>query len=263
MKLEKILIILLSVCVLSCSTNSEKKGEWSKIIRESKTIDNITYYFPSEINIDKRNAIIKECQTAVTENLEFINETDFTNKMDVEFVDSRKKMLKYAGMEAQGLAFPNRNTFFTVLNNDESPIKHEMMHMITMYKWGIPSVTSTWMNEGLATYSSTVCTKYSLSEIYRYLMQSEKLIALNNLADNFYGYSEMVAYLQSAFICKYLIDNYGLEKFKLLWKNGFNSLESIYGFNNNQLEMNLSEFVNKKHPTEIEFDWVKFNGGEC
>jgi hypothetical protein len=86
---------------------------------------------------------------------------------------------------------------------------------------------------------------------------------MNTLADNFYRNPEMVAYLQSAFICKYLIDNYGLDKFKLLWKNGFNELESIYGFNNGQLEIYLSDFVNKKHPTEIEFNWEEFNNGEC
>ncbi|MGK0326112.1 MAG: hypothetical protein ACJA2M_002411 [Polaribacter sp.] len=89
----------------------------------------------------------------------------------------------------------------------------------------------------------------------------KKVIAMNNLADNFYGNPDMVAYTQSAFICKYLIDNYGLEKFKLLWKKGFNELQSIYGFNNEQLEINLSEFVNKKHPTEIEFNWEEFNEG--
>lgn len=263
MKLRKKVIILFSVFIASCSNNSEEKGEWSKIIRESKTVDNITYYFPSGIDINKRNAAIKECQISIIENLELINETYFTNKMDVEFVESRKQMLKYAGMEARGLAFPNRNTFFTVLDDEESPIKHEMMHMITMYKWGIPPFSSTWMNEGFATYSSIVCTKYSLSEIYKYLLQSEKLIAMNTLVDNFYRNPEMVAYLQSAFICKYLVDNYGLDKFKLLWKNGFNELESIYGFNNGQLEIYLSDFVNKKYPTDIEFNWEEFNNGEC
>jgi len=261
MKLGKIIIILLSVFIVSCSNNSEKKGEWSKITRESKKIDNITYYFSSDIDINRRNSAIKECQNSITENLEVINETEFANEMDIEFVESRKQMLKYTGMRAQGMAFPDRNTFFTLLKDKGSPIKHEMMHMITMYKWGNPPETSTWMNEGLATYAGGTCSEYSLSEIYKYFIQSEKVIAMNNLADNFYGNPDMIAYTQSAFICKYLIDNYGLEKFKLLWKKGFNELQSIYGFNNKQLEINLSEFVNKKHPNEIEFNWEKFNEG--
>lgn len=261
MKLEKILIILFIGLAISCSNNSEKKEEWSKITRESKKIDNITYYFSSEIDINRRNSAIKECQNSITQNLEIINETDFTNEMDIEFLESRKQMLKYTGMGAQGMAFPDRNTFFTLLKDKGSPIKHEMMHMITMYKWGTSPETSTWMNEGLATYAGGTCSEHSLSEIYKYFIQSEKLIAMNNLADNFYGNPDMIAYTQSAFICKYLIDNYGLEKFKLLWKKGFNELKSIYGFNNEQLEIDLSEFVNKKHPTEIEFNWQKFNEG--
>jgi len=102
------------------------------------------------------------------------------------------------------------------------------------------------MNEGLATYASGTCSEYSLSEIYKYFIQSEKVIAMNNLADNFKGNPDMIAYTQSAFVCKYLIDNYGLEKFKLLWKGGFDMLQSIYGFNKEQLEINLLEFINEK-----------------
>jgi hypothetical protein len=259
MKLKKIVFILLIGFILSCSNKSAQSEDWSKITRERKTIDNITYYFSSEIDIPRRNSAIQECQNSIIEKL--IKETEFTNKMDIEFVESRKEMLKYTGMGAQGMAFPDRNTFFTLLKDEGSPIKHEMMHMITMYKWGTPPKTSTWMNEGLATYAGESCPEFSLSESYKYFIQSKKIIPMKNLAANFYENPEMIAYTQSAFVCKFLIDNYGLEKFKLLWKNGFNKLQSIYGFNNQQLEMNLLEFINKKYSTEIEFNWNKFNEG--
>ena len=263
MKLGKIVIILLTVLIVSCSNNSEKNGECSKITRERKTIDNITYYFSSKIDITRRTSAIKECRNSIIENLKLIKETKFTNEMDIEFVESRKEMLKYTGMGAQGMAFPDRNTFFTLLKDEGSPcpIKHEMMHMITMYQWGTPPETSTWMNEGLATYAGGSCPEFSLSESYKYFIQSKKVIPMKNLANNFYGNPEMIAYTQSAFVCKFLIDNYGLEKFKLLWKNGFNELQSIYGFNNQQLEMSLLEFINKIYSTEIEFNWNKFNEG--
>ncbi len=182
--------------------------------------------------------------------------------MDVEFLESREEMLKYTGMGAQGMAFPDRNTFFTLLKDKgSSPIKHEMMHMITMYKWGTPPETSTWMNEGLATYTGGTCSDYSLAEIYKYFIQSKKVIPMNKLADNFYGNPDMIAYTQSAFVCKFLIDNYGMEKFKLLWKSGFDKVQSIYGFNNEQLEISLAKYVNEKYPIHIEFDWEKFNKG--
>lgn len=101
---------------------------------EAKTINNITYYFPSEVKIPRRNLAIAECQKAIEENLKLIGETEFNNTMDIEFVKSRKEMLKYTGMGAQGMAFPDRDVFFTFLKDTGSPIKYEMMHMITMYK---------------------------------------------------------------------------------------------------------------------------------
>lgn len=235
--------------------------DWNQITRVCKKVGNITYYFPIEVSIERRNTAIKECQNSITENLEIIQEKEFSNEMDVEFINSREEMLKYTGIGAQGMAFPDRDTFFTLLKDEGSPIKHEMMHMITMYKWGTPTQTSTWMNEGLATYSGGTCSEYSLSEVYKYFIQSKKIISMDQLATNFYGNPEMIAYTQSAFVCKFLIAQYGLEKFKLLWKEGYDEMQTIYGFTNKQLETNLVEYVNKKHPIHIEFDWEEFNKG--
>ncbi len=261
MKLVKIIAIIFIGIIVSCSNEPKKDKEWTKVTRENKIVDNITYYFSSQVDISRRNSAIEECQNSIVENLKLIKETEFTNEMNIEFLESREEMKKYTGMGAQGMAFPDRNTFFTLLKDKGSPIKHEMMHMITMYKWGTPPETSTWMNEGLATYSGGSCSKYSLSEIYKYFIQSEKLISMDNLADNFYGNPEMIAYTQSAFVSKFLIENHGMEKFKLLWKNGFDKMQAIYGFNSEQLETNLAEFVNQKHPRDIEFDWEEYNKG--
>ena len=50
---------------------------------------------------------------------------------------------------------------------------------------------------------------------------------MNNLADNFYGNPDMVAYTQSAFICKYLID-----KFLILFNESLSiGIIVIYLFN--------------------------------
>ena len=261
MKIEKIAAIILIGFIISCSTESKKNEDWTTITREKKTVDNITYYFSSKIGIDRRDSAIQECQNSIVENLKLIKEKEFSKKMDIEFLESREDMLKYTGLGAQGMAFPDRNTFFTLLKDKGSPIKHEMMHMITMYKWGTPPETSTWMNEGLGTYAGGTCSDYSLAEIYKYFIQSKKVIPMNKLADNFYGNPDMITYTQSAFVCKFLIDNYGMERFILLWKSGFNKMQSIYGFNSEKLEINLAKYVNEKYPNDIAFNWEKFNKG--
>ena len=261
MKLKSIILLTLIGFMISCSNEPKSKETWTKVTRVEKTVDNITYYFSSQVDIARRDSAIKECQNAIVKNLKMIQETEFTNEMGIEFLDSREEMKKYTGMGAQGMAFPDRNTFFTLLKDKGSPIKHEMMHMITMYKWETPPRTSTWLNEGLATYSGGSCSEYSLSEIYKYFIQSKKLISMDSLAQNFYGNPEMIAYNQSAFVCKFLINTYGIEKFKLLWKNGFDKMQSVYGFNSEQLETSLTEYVSQKHPTDIEFNWEEFEKG--
>ncbi len=260
MKTRAITFLLLIIFLHSCKETA--KNEWTKITAETKTVNNITYYFPSETDTPKRNSAIEECQKSIEANLKLIEETEFSNKMDIEFVRSRKEMLKYTGMAAQGMAFPDRDVLFVLLKDTGlSPIKHEMMHMITMYKWGTPPASSTWMNEGLATYAGGTCFEYSLEEIYKYFVQSDKLISMDKLSQDFYENPDVVAYTQSAFISKYLIENYGISKFKELWKNGYEKLNEIYGFSSQILEQTLRDYINRKYPKDINFDWEKFNKG--
>jgi hypothetical protein len=259
---KKLTYLLLILSFYSCNSQKNTNDEtWNKIVTETKTINNITYIFPSEVEIQRRNLAIEECQNAIEENLKLIEEKEFNNKMDIEFLKSRKEMLKYGGMAAQGLAYPDRDVFFTLLKDKGSPIKHEMMHMITMYKWGTPDSSLTWMNEGLATYSGGICFDYSLEEIYKYFIQSNKLISIDKLSEDFYANPDMIAYTQSAFICKFLIDNYGISKFKELWKSEYKNLNEIYGFDSMILENTLKDYINKKYPKDINFDWEKFNKG--
>ena len=245
----------------SSKKNEIGKDEWTKIATEKKTIKNITYIFPEEIDIKRRNSAIKECQQSIEESLKLIQETQFDNKFDIEILKSKKDMLKYGGMAAQGLAFPENDVLFILLKDQNSVIKHEMMHMITMYKWGTPQTSSTWMNEGLATYAGGTCFEYSLEEIYKYFIQSNKLISMENLTTDFQGNPDMVAYTQSALISKYLIENYGIAKFRELWKNGYANFNVIYGFNSKSLQSKIFEYINKKYPKNIDFDWEKFNKG--
>lgn len=75
---------------LHCTKKTINDENWTKIVTEAETINNITYYFPSEVKIPRRNLVIVECQKAIEENLKLIGETEFNNKMDIEFVKSRK-----------------------------------------------------------------------------------------------------------------------------------------------------------------------------
>ena len=256
-------IALLSVLsfLIFCSVINVSNDGWKEVKREYKTVNNMTYYFPSEVSLAERQIAIDNCEKYIDENLKLIGETEFTTPMDIEFLNSRKEMLKYSGLSVQGTGFTERNTIFLIHKAKNSPLKHELMHMISMYKWKDTPDSTHWMNEGLATYAGGACDRYSLEEIYKYLLQSKKLLPIKLLTDDFYNQNDMITYTQSAFVCKYLIQNYGMEKFIKLWKGGFPVFKQVYGIQYEEMEGKIEKDINLKFPKAIEFDWEEFNKG--
>ena len=253
-------IITLSILLISINSIAQHKG-WEKIVRESKTVGNITYSFHSDVPIKERESDIALCQKSIKENLALINEKEYNKILDIEFLASRKEMLKYTGYAAQGIGLFERDMVFMIHKNQNSCIKHELMHMISMEKWGDTAESSHWMNEGLATYAGGTCSKYSLEEIYQYLLQSGKLLPMNTLANDFYSANDIITYTQGAFLVKYLIDNYGFEKFSKLWKEGYNNFKKIYGIEFEELQNKIKIELKLKYTKDIEFNWEEFNKG--
>jgi len=234
-------------------------NSWKKITKEQKIIKNIIYTFPSEVTKDDRKDYIQLCEKSIAENLAILNETNFTNKMDIEFLNSRDEMLKYTGRSAQGRAMYQSNAMFSLLTKN-SPIKHELMHMIATYKWG--DSADYWIDEGLATYSGGTCSNYSLEDIYQYYIQSGKLIPIESLtSDDFGKFNDMISYTQSAFIVKYLLDNYGHTKFKKLWLEGFKNFKNIYGVEFQVVQSKIDNELKVKYPNGVIFNWEEFDKG--
>jgi hypothetical protein len=233
--------------------------DWKNIAKVQKSIGNITYTFPAAVSEKERENYIKVCEKSIRENLVILGESSFTNKMDVEFLNSRNEMQKYTGIAAQGRAMYQQNAMFSLLKKT-APIKHELMHMIATYKWG--DSADFWIDEGLATYSGGTCSKYTLEEIYQYYIQSEKLIPINLLTgDDFLKYNDIITYTQSAFIVEYLLENYDLNKFKRLWKEGFKNFEEIYMINFEVVQNKINEKLKAKYTKNIVFNWEEFDKG--
>ena len=69
------------------------------------------------------------------------------------------------------------------------------------------------------------------------------LISIDSLTNNFYGEDDMISYHQSAHIVEFLLTNYGIEKFKELWKKGFCFFEEIYTISFSQMEIEINKKV--------------------
>ena len=87
------------------------------------------------------------------------------------------------------------------------------------------------------------------------------LIPIDSLTAHFYMEPEMIAYHQSAYISQYLMENFGIQKFSLLWQSGFRDFEKIYGIRFQQIQLEIKNKLNQKYPESPNIEWSVFKTG--
>ncbi|WP_160111047.1 peptidase MA family metallohydrolase [Dysgonomonas sp. Marseille-P4361] len=212
--------------------------------------------------------MITKCDTYIEDNLKIIKETEFIDSLDIILVQDLDEMYKYTREHVAGKISliednENRNMIFCLYRGKKSPLKHELMHMIAMCKWGIPEggLPLQWLNEGLATYADpkAECDGYLFEEKYTAFLYSNKLINSTSLMTDF-TYSK-ISYNQTAYMVEFLIQNYGVEKIKLLWQSGMGKFEEIIGLTFEELILQINNELSQKYPNPIDFNWPKFEEG--
>ena len=257
-----ILLSALMYSLIGCADKTQENG-WKLEKRVTKKVDNLYFTFPSEgYAYDNRDLYVKECIDALKEDCAIIKLPNYNNPIKITFLNSRKEMEEEVGSPASGWTNMWTQEIHIVANNEFTPpIKHEIMHMISMTTWGYPNDDLIWINEGLATYTEKHCNGYNVGQIYRYLLEKEMLISIDSLANNFYGEDDMISYHQSAHIVEFLLTNYGIEKFQDLWKKGFPFFEEIYNISFSEIEIEINKNIIEKYPTAVDIDWNVFKEG--
>jgi len=252
------LFILTSV--ISCTAQPNKIADWKTNCTVTKKIRNITFSFPSTgFAFDFRDSIIDACFEAIKHDLSIIHQTEYTDTITAMFLSSREEMRGFTGSPAAGNAFPQMRKVWFVANKELSPpLKHELMHMITISSWGQPPQQSNWLKEGIAAYAENSCNGFTVEQIYAFFEKKNMLISIDSLTAHFYMEPEMIAYHQSAYISQYLIDNYGVQKFSLLWQSSIDSFEKIYGSPYKQILLDIKNKLDKKYPEAPDIDWNTF-----
>tara|TARA_B100001121_G_scaffold146882_1_gene128664 strand:- start:613 stop:1401 length:789 start_codon:yes stop_codon:yes gene_type:complete len=256
---KNVIIILFSISQLY---SQSKNDNWKVESQITKRIDNVNFNFPENFfDLDRRESLIKETFVSMKEISESIG-LELKDTIYVRFVLTREDMKPLTNSKSTGMTYPHIKTCYLVLNDKvDTPLKHELTHLIVMLGWGYPHQTSIWMNEGLSTYQVNNCNGYSVSELYRYFLEKKKLIDTNSLTSNFYGNSEMISYHQSGQIVRYLLENYSVKQFEELWKTGLNNFQNIYGEKFLSIIDEMEDKLKSNYPDVIEFDFELFMEG--
>ncbi|MDP1744358.1 MAG: peptidase MA family metallohydrolase [Bacteroidota bacterium] len=265
MRISLIVNTIIVLVFIGCSKKPEstEKDGWEKETQVLKTIKNVKFNFPaSGYAFDNKNHFVVQCFEAMRSNAETIGIGEFKDTIQIRFLRSREDMFSLTAMKSSGMALAHLNALYVVADGEKTPpIKHELMHLIAMHEWGYPHYNSTWLNEGLAAFAEDNCNGYNVAQIYRYFMETDKLIHIDSLTSNFYSQLEMIAYHQSAYVVEYLLNNYSIEQFQRLWTQGFDSFELIYGISFSKAKTDLEKTLLEKYPSTPDIDWETFKKG--
>jgi hypothetical protein len=205
-----------------------------------------------------------DLDTAYSRILDVLTLKQYRNGIYLIAVDSKEDMKKLMGLKIKGGAAQGQDMVFFVYNDTIRPqFRHEVFHLISYEVWGPTKFRL--LDEGGATYTDGFCyyddPMYSINA---YFLREKRLFCLHDLMYNFDESArdnDVIAYIQSAGIFKYLYEKYGVTKLKLLWTKGFDGFQDIYGFSTEQLEKDWLDAIKKVPvPKNINVDMLMANG---
>ena len=281
MKFFLILFFGFCIQVLACQFNyvvkdslnfPEKSGflnlslqKFGDSLREHRTNKFIIYCKIGSFADSNISILKNDTETAISRVKKILNIQNLPNAFYVIVVDSRDEMKNFVGIRHKGMTSLENDLIFLVYNqNTRAYIRHELFHLVAFRLWGRPS--NRILDEGGAMYADSICLDYNnpIIVLNKYLYDNNQWFPFQDLKVNFNKCArenDMIAYLQSAIIFKYLYENYGLDKIEDLWKNGFVKFSEFYGFDYDDLKDRLTKLILNADSENV--DWNELMQKGC
>lgn len=267
--MNKSYLFLILTLFFSCDKAIKSNYEgWRENNLVEIEVKNILFTFPASGHaFDHRDSLINDVFKSLQHDLKLFQEKELTDTIRIRFFNSTQEFKRVTGYPIYGTINEQTKTVFYVADGKLGPfVAHELVHLIGVIKWGWYPDNSSWLNEGLATYADNSykpnhCSGYTVEQVYSYLADKNMFLSMDSLALKFYDQQDMISYHQSAYIVQYLIETYGIEKVKLLWKGGFSNFESIIGKPFEEVELDIKTLVKKKYPQTPDINWATFSKG--
>lgn len=223
------------------------------------------YFGHDSYSSANQSEIKKKLDEAFSRILEVLGLDVYPYGIYLVVVDSEERMKDLIGTHVKGFASLGNDLAFFVYNDSIRPyFKHEIFHLISSELWGRAS--SRMLKEGGAVYTDGECLyNDAIPQINSYMYRTNKFYPLTGLINNFNELAhknDLAVYLQSASVFQFLYENYGLEKIRLLWKNGFTEFNRIFNMDLNQFESQWLKYVSEIVPKE-NIDWETLMNEGC
>lgn len=172
------------------------------------------YFKDSSYTANHLKEIEQELDKAYGKILTVLNIPSYDIGIYLLAVDSKEEMQKVMSYKIKGGAAKGHDLVFFVYNQNIRPsFKYEIFHFISYETWGLTNFCL--LDEGGATYTDNYCFyDHPMYSINAYYLKQKKLFPLASLInsfDNQENKNEVIAYIQSAGISKYLYEKYGVK----------------------------------------------------
>ena len=201
---------------------------------------------------------------AFTRAIEVLQVNSYNRGISLILFNSVDEMKNLTGVRALGgMAYAEFDAgLFPITVSRRPQFKHEIFHVMSLNTWG--NSASRLLIEGSAVFADNECYyENPISTINAYYRQTKQLCPVDSLINHFDEIAvknDVLAYLQSAGVFKYLYEKYGVEKMKQLWARGFKNFNAVYGFSIEQFETEWLNFL-KTVPVPEDFDINKLKEG--
>jgi len=212
------------------------------------------YFAADGFAASRLNDLRVELDDALNRGRELLDVENFGRGIQVLLLNSVDEMEVISGMRVNGgVALIGHDLMLLPYHPGRRPqLRHELFHLLSHQAWGV--TPSRLLNEGMAVYADNNClVENPVYSINVHLMDSGRLLPLEALVHDFDQQArrnDVIAYLQSAGICKYLYETYGITKFRALWTAGFDDFEKIYGMTSAAFEQEWLAHIRRVIPGE-------------
>lgn len=196
-----------------------------------------------------------EIEQGIAHALGMLNERTYPARLRLFVMSSRDDVEAVTGTGWNGWTDAPGNNAAVVARSECRPVlRHEIMHAVSLRLWGHPLGTAGdpappqdpvrmaqggWLREGIAAAAEDLYLTYSYRGMAAQWLAEGTIFPLDTLMNHFYEVDDLAAYLQAGSLVRYLLDQYGVDRFRAIWRDGVDAVPRVYG----------------KTPGEIEAEW--------
>lgn len=269
-RVSVVIAVAVAVIVAACRSASEDSSTpvdygraalaHRRFVWDSLPSAGFTLYVPRGSYAAERTGQYRdEVEAGMAHALTMLGEVRYPDRLRVFVLGSREDVEAVTGTGWTGWADPAGRNVGVVARAECRPVfRHEIMHAVSLLLWGNPLgpdkdpipprdanvfARGAWLREGIAAAAEDLYVTYSYRGMAAQWQTEGALMPLDTLVHGFHQQDDLAAYLQAGSLMQYLLERYGSERLRLVWREGAGAFQRAYGRSAAQLEAEWHEWL--------------------